>query len=153
MRIPGAWTFRNLPVDPRQPDETTVRFNRLTGADRTDRASINSTNNLYVAVHPARGRTALQLAEERDAAYRRDPKTFRNYRSIQVKNASLGAHEGSLQEFTYDNVDTGPRHVLIFRTVVGGTSYDVSLNGPANLFAADLHVFDEAVDTLEITAR
>ncbi len=65
----------------------------------------------------------------------------------------MGSHQGSLLEFTYDNALTGPRHVLVFRTVVKDMSYEVSLNGPEPLFEKDQGVFDDAVDSLVITRR
>jgi hypothetical protein len=146
LRVPAAWSRRCL------PDNQTCRFNALSGADRTIPARINSTNNLFVYVHPAGGKDALALAREEDRKWSSDPK-FKEYRTIRLAAASMGQfQEGSLLEFTYENELTGPRHVLIFRTVVADMSYEVSLNAPADTFDKDRPVFDDAVDSFEITA-
>ena len=147
LQIPSNWSSRDL------DDSPTTRFNILTGADRTLPAKINSTMNLYVYVHPADGQDPLQLAQAEDRKWATHP-NFRNYKTLRLAKASMGTHQnGSLLEFTYDHVQNGPRHVLVFRTVVNDISYEVSLNGPADQFAANLGVFDNAVDTLEITAK
>ncbi len=147
LRVPVAWSYKEL------PDSPTTRFNELAGAGRTDNVAINGTNNLYVYVHPAKGLDALQTGRGREHA-------LVHLRQVQAlpgaerppKEASIGQNQrGSLLEFTADHTDLGPRHVLIFRMVVNDISYEVSLNGPANLFADDLQIFDDAVDSLVIT--
>jgi hypothetical protein len=145
LRVPSTWSNRYI------PDIKTTRFNVLSGPGRTDPKLINATNNLYVAVQLANGRDAVQLAEIEDRKWSSDP-AFANYQQLRLGPVSLGSHQGSLLEFTYDNAVTGPRHVLVFRTVVKDMSYEVSLNGPGPLFEKDLGVFDDAVDSLVITA-
>ncbi len=141
--VPTNWSYRYI------PETTTTRFNVLSGAGRTDEKLINSTNNLYVYVHPADGQDALQVATAEDAKWRGTP-TFRDYKTLRLTVATMGAHQGALLEFTYTNEKTGPRHVLIFRVVENDISYEVSLNGPAHLFRADERVFDTAVDSLTL---
>jgi serine/threonine protein kinase len=145
LRVPANWSNRYI------PETQTTRFNVLSGAGRTDSKLINATNNLYVYVQPAGGQDAVALAETENRRWAADPK-FVNYKTLRLGAASMGSHQGSILEFTYDNELTGPRHILVFRTVVNDTSYEVSLNGPANLFDNDLGIFDDAVDSLVITA-
>ena len=145
LRVPVSWSYRDL------TDSPTTRFNVLSGAGRTNDKLINSTNNLYVYVHPANGLNALQLAEAEDRRWAKYT-TFRNYRRLELRTASMGQHQGgSLLEFTADHVDLGPRHVLIFRVVVNDVSYEISLNGPADKFDAGQQIFDDAVDSFVIT--
>jgi hypothetical protein len=146
LRIPAVWSFRCL------PDGETCRFNALTGPDRLDDAKVNRTNNLYVTVKPANGKDPLTLAQEEDRQWK-SRADFKDYRTVRLRTASFGQHqEGSVLEFTYLNQLTGPRHVLIFRTVANDQSYEVSLNAPAATFDEGRPVFDDAVDTFEITA-
>jgi serine/threonine protein kinase len=146
IRIPASWSYRDL------EDSPTTRFNVLTGAGRTDTALINSTNNLYVYVHPADGKDALTLAKEEDRRWATFS-LFKHYQNLKLSTASMGQHQGgSLLEFTADHTKLGPRHVLIFRVVVNNTSYEVSLNGPSDKFDAGMQVFDDAVDSLVIMA-
>jgi serine/threonine protein kinase len=145
--VPQAWSDHCL------SDNQTCRFNRLVGPDRFVQGKVSGTNTLYVFVQPARGNDALELAEAENERWDGDDTKFPDYKKVRLETAALGPHQnGSLLEFTYTNAKTGPRHVLVFRTVVYDTSYEVSLNAPTATFANDLPTFENAVKALQITS-
>jgi hypothetical protein len=143
-QIPADFTRKCL------PDNETCRFNALTGPDRVSDEKVQQVNNLFVYVHPANGLTALELAEQENVKWRNHPNTRTDYRTVLLQPRRLGNYDGSLLEFTFTHPKYGAKHVLVFRTVKNGTSYEVSLNCPTGTYAADLRAFDRAVDHLEL---
>jgi serine/threonine protein kinase len=144
ITVPDNWTRKCL------EDGITCRFNTLSGPDRLVDTKVNSANNLFVIVNAAQGKTALALAEAENERWKVHPTTATDYQTLQLRTVTMGSYPGAVLEFTYTNKLTGPRHVLIFRTVVGKRSYEISLNCPADTFARGLPVFDRAVDSLSI---
>jgi hypothetical protein len=144
LTIPAEWNEVCL------ADNQTCRYNSLSGEGRLAVPDAAAVNSLFAFVHDAKGKDAATLAQEEDADRAADTGGFPNYSRVRLEEATAGPHAGSLLEYTYDSSTAGARHVVIFRTVANGTSYELSLNGPEKTFASDLPTFRRATETLEI---
>jgi hypothetical protein len=141
VEVPSDWTATCL-------DDKLCRFSRPSRGVSTSPPT--ATMNLFVEARPAGGRSSFDLARAYDRQLAADDRGFPDYRRLHLSWIVLGEYKGSLLEFVYTNRISGHRHVIVFRTVSRGTSYEVSLNGPASQFAESRPIFDSATASLRI---
>jgi hypothetical protein len=130
------------------PDCPTTGFCRFSTGQASDASGSKMT--IFIEVKDAHGKNSLALATAYEQKLRGDRKTYPNYRRLNLRWKTPGQYTGAVHEFTFDHPLNGPRHVLVFRTVTGGLSYELSLNGPADQFDAARSVFDDMVRSLVI---
>lgn len=137
-----------VPYDWAQTAQTgsLYRFTRPAPQSGSDAASMN----LFLEAKPAGGRNSYELARSYDAKLAADRAGFPTYRLIELRRATFGAYRGAVHEFSYINPNSGPRHVIVFRTVSSDISYEISLNGPADQFEESRAAFSAAVASLQI---
>jgi hypothetical protein len=106
--------------------------------------------SLFAEVRPAEGRSSLEISQAYDRKWAADDRGFPQYQRIRLDWQVYGEYRGAVLEFTYRNANSGPRHVVIFRTVSGGVSYEISLNGPAARFEQTRAVFEQVASSLQL---
>jgi serine/threonine protein kinase len=136
--VPQEWT--QTPVS-----ERVWRFSR-----QSSDGAAASTMNIYVETRPAAGQSSLEIATGYDRKWSADDKGFPRYQRIDLDWMVYGEYRGAVLEFTYRNPNSGPRHVMIFRTVARDVSYEISLNGPTDQFEASRPIFEQVASSLRI---
>ncbi len=152
LRHPADW---NAYCPPTGYEDLRCYFDKL-AADvhevaSPDKAQLATNPYVLVISGPALGNTAYELLEEQDAAAKSKPKSFPGYQTqLLTDEYRIGPHHGALLEYTYLGTYTREeRQVRIFRFVVGGTYYEISLRSPSSGFAS----FEEGFNGVAASLR
>jgi len=139
ITVPAGWVQSNA-------DDALWRFSRADelAAPRT------STMNIYVETRPAGGKSSLDLSRAYDTKLAGDARNFPGYERVALQPKVFGEYRGAMLEFSYNNPNSGPRHVVVFRTVFRNISYEISLNGPADQFKSARQVFTDLATSLRL---
>jgi len=142
----GGYTVL-VPLDWEHTEENETLWSFTPGAQA---APSTGRMTIFVGTVPARGKSSLAIAEQYDRKLAADDNGYPQYRRWALGWRLIGQYRGALSEFTYTNPSSGPRHVVIFRTVLNGICYEISLNGPADQFDSSRPVFYDVARSLRL---
>ena len=106
--------------------------------------------SLVVETRPSGGKSSLDIATAYDGRLAADDAKFPRYQRTALGWLIYGQYRGAGLEYSYLNSESGLRHVVSFRTVLRGVSYEISLDTPADDSEVNRPLFAKVAASLQL---